>query len=545
MRPRRTAIGTTIAVLVAVVIVAGGTVGLVMYTSLSGSSSSPSVERSGPISTYPASWTDACGLPVHGNLTTSESFMSSAANITLSQVYSNIVNSASFKNVSVGLGWVTTSWSMQEDSGPSGSYGYVVGQFVLLNANQPDGYVQANYNLETGAVTVDYEQGLVSSCPAMISSSSGATLTEPSPAYYAVGAPMSITFYVVDDTVTNMPVSSSSSCLGSFTILQGIGTSGPVVYNSTEHGGCSGAPINVQLNPGQSYNQTVTWNQTDDAGAQVPSGAYEVMGNVAGSGQNFSSPIGEVYIGTPPQVVDSSILQTQFYYQGNLGNSFVSPGQPVKVVWVLSNEGQQVYDLQTSACSYAYKVLNLEGAVIFSSSAHSSCNSQLQDNPSPPMGGISHVSYWNQTGNSGTIVASGFYRVLVDLHVWSGGHEFNMTSDTDLEITASSNPLAGEQISVASSSICATDCAGSSPYLYSSVEANGILKSLQLYLNGTLVGTMDYNLPCCELSYQVNFNTPINSTIPIAPGVSYDIVFVGTFQDGNMSISWANPLNPG
>ena len=33
-----------------------------------------------------------------------------------------------------------------------------------------------------------------------------------------------------------------------------------------------------------------------------------------------------------------------------------------------------------------------------------------------------------------------------------------------------------------------------------------------------------------------------NSTILIVPGVFYDIVFVGTFQDGNTSISWANPI---
>lgn len=161
------------------------------------------------------------------------------------------------------------------------------------------------------------------------------------------------------------------------------------------------------------------------------------------------------------------------------------------------------------------------------------------------MGGISHVSYWNQTDNSGATVNPGFYRMLVNMHVWSCGREFNMTADSDLEITASSNPLSGEQISVSSSSICAANCGSSSPYLQSSVYANGDLRSLQLYLNGTLVGTKNYNLTGNELSYQVSFDTPIdNSTIPIIPGVTYDIVFVGTFADGNTSISWANPLNP-
>ena len=550
MRPRRTGIGTTIAVAIAIVVIASGTVAFVMYTSLSPPSLGSPFERSGPISTYPASWTDVCGFPAQGNTTTNNAIASSfnvgVANFSLSQVYSKIVNSASFKNVSGGLGWVTTYWSVG-GSGPSGSSENVVGEFVLLNGSLPDGYVQANYNLETGAVTVDYQTGLVSSCPALISSSSGAKLDAGNPAYYAVGEPVRITFFVVDDRETNMSVASATSCLGNFTILQGMGTSGPVVYDSSKHPGCGGSPLSVTLNPGQSHNQTVTWNQTNDSGVQVPPGVYEAMETDVGSyPQGSSSPMGVLYIGTPVSPVNSTILREQFYYQGNLGNGYVSPGQPVRLVWVLSNNGQQTYDFQTSGCSYSYKVLNLAGDIIFNSAAHSSCNGQLQDNPAVPMGGISHVSYWNQTDSSGATVTPGFYRVLVDLHVWSGGHEFNMTADSNLEITASSNPLSGEQISVASSSICTANCGTASPYLQSSVYANGDLKSLQLYLNGTLVGTKDYTLTGNMLTYQVSFDTPINnSTTPVVAGVSYDIVFVGTFQDGSTSISWANPVNPG
>jgi len=343
MRPRRTAIGTAIAVFVMVVVIGSGTVGFATFMSLPHSPSSPGLERSGPLSTWPASWTDACGLPVSGNDTTNVSELPTGVNATLSQVYSDIVNSASFKNVSTGLGWVTTSWGNQEDSGPSGSYTYVVAQFVLLDASGPDGYVQANYNVATGGVTIDYQQGLVSSCPAIISSSSGAELVAGSPSYYAVGQPVKITFFVVDDRVPNMSVESATSCLGNFTILQGFGTTGPVVYDSSEHPGCGGSPLNVTLNPGQSYNQTVSWNQTNDAGTQVPPGTYEVMETDAGSPQNFSSPVGVIYIGTSVSPVNSTILQQQFYYQGDLGNAFVSPGQPVKVVWVLSNNAQQTY----------------------------------------------------------------------------------------------------------------------------------------------------------------------------------------------------------
>jgi hypothetical protein len=112
-------------------------------------------------------------------------------------------------------------------------------------------------------------------------------------------------------------------------------------------------------------------------------------------------------------------------------------------------------------------------------------------------------------------------------------------------ITTPSTSSSGDQTRVWSSRICWSSRGGSSPFLYSSVDAYGNLTRLQVYLNGTLVGTMSYKPPCCQVTYPVSFNTPIdNNTTPIVPGVSYDIVFVGTFQDGNTSISWANPLNP-
>jgi hypothetical protein len=131
-------------------------------------------QESGPMSTYPASWTDACGVPVHGDVTTNNQipgqiasgFTPGVANFSLSQIYSKIVHSTSFRMTSVGRGWVTTYWGLVQISGPGSSYMYVVGEFVLVFANHPTGYVQANYNLQTGEVTVDYSSGLASSCPA-------------------------------------------------------------------------------------------------------------------------------------------------------------------------------------------------------------------------------------------------------------------------------------------------------------------------------------------------------------------------------------------
>jgi len=555
----RHGIGAPAAVFVAIVIIVGGSLAILASTSnapqvpgnntktttiTTANSTAETVLRgTGPISTYPALWTDVCGFPVHGNATTdnqlASSFQPGIANFSLSQLYLKIVTSAGFQNLSKGQGWVTISWGSYEAGGPDGYYQYVEGQFLLVSGGQPGGVIQASYNISTGEISYFYEPGLTSSCPAIGVSSEGASLAKGSPSYYQVGEPIEIDYSVSDYREANMNVTSTNSCLGGFVILEGFGTTGPLVYNSSMHSGCEGEPLNLTLQPGQSYNQTRFWNQTTDSGAQVQPGEYEVMGVIGGSAQ----PAGVVYIGEQVVPVSSTILQQQFYYQGNLDNSVVSVGQHVRVAWVLTNNGQMVYDLETSGCSYYYKVLNLNGSMVFDS-AKLPCNQQLEDNSAPPSGGISQVAYWNQTTNSGGQVGPGFYRFEIDLRVWSGGQEFTLASDWDLEISSPTAATPTEVISVASSSICVSSCGVSSPYLYSSVYAKGNLKSLTLYLNGTLVDTMTYNLTCPDLTCQVTFNTPIdNGTFHITPGTYYDVVFIGTFNDGQTSISWANPVN--
>jgi len=566
MRQPGIANGTVAAMFVVTIIVIGGLVAFTTLssqqspqtstsassissmTSTSSTTSTNGVQESGPISTFPAVWNDPCKLPVQGNATTANEISlgtnPEGGNFSLSQltsIYAKIVNSTAFNSVSEGHGWVTTAWASYEAGGPGGSYVYLAGQFILLSGNQPYESVQANYNVETGAVSV--ATGLVTSCPAGPSlSSSGATLDKGSPGYYVTGEPVRITFQVFDYSVTNMSVTSPTSCLGNFTILQGFGTTGPEVYNSTEHPGCGGTPLNLTLEPGQSYNQTLAWNQTNDSGAQVQPGAYEVMGTYAADNVGYSSPIGVVYLGVPVSDVNSTVLHQQFYFQANLGNEYVTLGQPVRVVWVLQNTGQQVYDLETSGCSYIYRVYNLTDALVFNSNA-SPCNPQLSDNPAPPLGGISQVSYWNQTDESGRPVGAGFYHFLIELHVWSGGHEFNFTGNDDLAIETAS-VSSSVALEVGSPSICTSYCIGSSPGAYSQVSFVGNplleLKNLELYLNGTYAGTIEYNSGCCWLTYVLTFNMPLASTkIPIVQGAIYELVFVATLQDGNTSIGWA------
>ena len=92
------------------------------------SSGASHIERSGPVSTWPASWTDFCSqsvfgisLPVFGTKTTNVQMLAppggTLPNESLDQIYARIVNSTGFKNASAGFGWVTIFWGFQE-AGP-------------------------------------------------------------------------------------------------------------------------------------------------------------------------------------------------------------------------------------------------------------------------------------------------------------------------------------------------------------------------------------------------------------------------------------------
>jgi hypothetical protein len=99
-----------------------------------------------------------------------------------------------------------------------------------------------------------------------------------------------INFTLTNLSTANMTITASTSCLGNFTVLQGF--YGPVVYDSAKHPVCAGPPVKVALSPGQSYAQTVEWNQKDDNGAQVPPGNYFIFATEVGYlGQIFPVPV--------------------------------------------------------------------------------------------------------------------------------------------------------------------------------------------------------------------------------------------------------------
>ena len=135
----------------------------------------------GPISTWPAAWTDFCsrpvflgiGLPVLGDKTTNVQMQAppggTLPNDSLDQIYAHIVNSTGFKNASAGFGWVTIFWGLQE-AGPANSLSeYAIGQFILISGGRPDpaisfGIIQADYDLSTGSVSI--QTGIGASCGA-------------------------------------------------------------------------------------------------------------------------------------------------------------------------------------------------------------------------------------------------------------------------------------------------------------------------------------------------------------------------------------------
>ena len=149
----------------------GGSSTAQFTSSLSSSSPTSSVQvyGPGPFSTFPASWDDPCGSPVHGNMTTSNDIKLSAdpaaANVNLAEIYSKIVNSSAFQALTAGKTWVTTDWIFEESTGPTGSQSEVHADFILVSGDSPVSYPQVGYVLQTGEVVVEYNGPLVASCP--------------------------------------------------------------------------------------------------------------------------------------------------------------------------------------------------------------------------------------------------------------------------------------------------------------------------------------------------------------------------------------------
>lgn len=133
--------------------------------------------RSGPISSFPASWSDLCNQTVTGIATTSVSVNLNASSvfdhINLDQIYAQVIVTPSFVQQSEGRGWIVAEWFASEESGTgvSGELDQVTGLFILTNGGSPDGYIWAYYDLQNGMATTAFASELTSSCPAVLVSS--------------------------------------------------------------------------------------------------------------------------------------------------------------------------------------------------------------------------------------------------------------------------------------------------------------------------------------------------------------------------------------
>ena len=136
----------------------------------------PIEDRTGPISSFPASWIDTCNQTATGNTTTSTSALdlnisSIFDHIDLNQIYAQVISSPSFIQQSEGRGWVVTQWyatqeyaSQEGGTGISSELDQVTGMFILTNNGAPDGYVSAYYNLQNGTVTTTFASALITNC---------------------------------------------------------------------------------------------------------------------------------------------------------------------------------------------------------------------------------------------------------------------------------------------------------------------------------------------------------------------------------------------
>ena len=166
--------------------------GTIFSTTLSpnpgGSSSMTSVktaeipQRSGPVSTYPASWglfSSCPGFPKQGNITTlgmgnvtyPDSWNTTTI-ITLNQVYLSIINSPTFENETFDEGWVVYSWSFAQGGSSNSLNGSaIVGNFILTNSTKPNGYLTAYFDIENNAVVLSTVTSTVTvNCPSFSSS---------------------------------------------------------------------------------------------------------------------------------------------------------------------------------------------------------------------------------------------------------------------------------------------------------------------------------------------------------------------------------------
>jgi hypothetical protein len=133
-----------------------------------------SYSRTGPISTFPASWTCHGGARNTTNAINEQKRNETTINdlsgivypdlwnttyttkVGLTDVYTTITTSPAFTNASQSYGWVTTSWGFDSFLDHD-----IHASFILTNGSMPAGYLNSSYDILNGKVTVEYQSQLV------------------------------------------------------------------------------------------------------------------------------------------------------------------------------------------------------------------------------------------------------------------------------------------------------------------------------------------------------------------------------------------------
>jgi hypothetical protein len=128
-------------------------------------------ERTGPTSSFPASWLNPCDQSAIGNVTTmTELGLNSSSDfdhININAFYAQVLNSSGFAYHSVGHGWVVAEWYEIQGSGSNtGDPDQAIAYFILTSDGVPSGYLYAHYDLVSDTVSVTFASIQPASCAA-------------------------------------------------------------------------------------------------------------------------------------------------------------------------------------------------------------------------------------------------------------------------------------------------------------------------------------------------------------------------------------------
>jgi len=195
-----------------------------------------------------------------------------------------------------------------------------------------------------------------------------------------------------------------STCVVSFVVYDSMAR---VVYDHTQHQACAQAITTVTLPPGGSEQYNFRWNQTTDAGAQVPPEAtYFVKGVLLVPGVPLTSNEGVGFY--VMRASGSGLL-----LRALTDKPAYLAGEPVRVTIRLTNLGGEELTLRsTTSCVVAFTISEAGGAPVYHSERHFGCLTVITRVTLDPGASEDYTFVWDQRDDNGVPVPTpGTYRV--------------------------------------------------------------------------------------------------------------------------------------